>query len=109
MEGRKQGFGEGREESRALVEGGKKAGLWWRLRLSLAGAATTIILFAATSILLSRQRRLCRDKKNCRDKHTCVATKDVFCCDKHYCLSRPKLYLWQLPPMICVTEAVLRL
>ena len=57
------------------------------------------IMFVMTKIFLSQQRFCC-------DKHTFVTTKDVFCCDKHMfvmtnmCLSRQKLYLWQLPPMI---------
>ena len=75
--------------------------------------------------VLSRQARICRDKRKlvCRDKtfassnillsrqnfclvkHTLVATKDVLCRDKHVFvatkhLSRQKLYLWQLPPVL---------
>ena len=61
--------------------------------------------------LLSRQNYACRDKylslqRFCRGKHTFVATKDVLCCDKRVFvatktyLSRQKLYLWQLPPVI---------
>ena len=38
----------------------------------------------------------------CCDKHTFIATKDVFCHDKHVCwrLLWQKSYLWQLLPMI---------
>ena len=70
--------------------------------LSLTGYDTSII-FVATSLLLSQQTRICRDKtrhlsrqKNaCRDKHAFVATNT--------CLSRQKLYLWQLPSVITCT------
>ena len=69
------------------------------------------IFIATNVILLTRQAYFCRDKhlsqqKFCRGKHTFVVTKGMFCCDKHVfvttntCLSRQKLYLWQLPPMI---------
>ena len=65
--------------------------------VSLAGAATSII-FVAINVSLSRQRF-------CRNKIMFVATDT--------CLSRQKLYLWQLPPMIglghfnkCFSEAV---
>ena len=47
---------------------------------------------------------------NTWQKHSFLATKNVFCCDKHVCrnhvfvatkhLSQQKLYLWQLPPII---------
>jgi len=57
-------------------------------------------LFVVTNVL-SRQNYVCLDK------HSFVATKDVFCVcrDKHVfvatkLLSREKLYLWQLSPMI---------
>ena len=56
---------------------------------------------------LSWQTRVCQDKQNfCHDKHTFVAKKDILCSHKHVfvaintCLSRQKIYLWQLPPMI---------
>ena len=41
-----------------------------------------------------------------------VATKDMFCRDKqvfvltNVCLLQQKLYMWQLPPMICVSVSV---
>ena len=54
--------------------------------VSFMGTATSII-FAATSILLSRQNT------------SSVATK--------LCLSRQKLYLWQLPPMCCCRVGVI--
>ena len=69
--------------------------------------------------VLTRQTRVCRDKSKlvatkllpwqnyvCCNKHTSIATKDVFCHDNQAfvptktCLSRPKWYSWQLPPMI---------
>ena len=61
-------------------------------------------VFVATKICLSRQ-------KFYRNKHTSVETKDVFCRDKHVFvatkrLSRQKLYLWQLPPMIDILLVV---
>ena len=46
--------------------------------------------FVVTSLLLLRQTRVCRDKT--RD--------DVFSRDKRVCLSRQKLYFWQLPPLV---------
>ena len=93
-------------------------GLEW-YRLSLAGAATSIIfvvtkhvfcryksVFVATKLLLW-QTCFCRNKYNfCRDKFTSittnifVATKHVFCCDKNMLvmikvLSRQKFLLQQ--------------
>ena len=89
-----------------------------RTKLSLAGATTSII-FVETRLLL-RQMYACRDKHVFvttklssrqayfyRDKLNFVATK-IVCRDKqktcfvaiNTCLSRQKLYLWQLPPMI---------
>ena len=59
--------------------------------------------FVTTSLLLSRQTRVCRDKtcflsqqkhtcllqqKFCHGKHTFVVTKDVFCRNKHVCLDK---------------------
>ena len=86
-------------------------------KISLAGAATSII-FVATKTCLSRQNtsfvatKVCLSRQNfCRHKHvfvatysrqfflyTFVGTKDAFVATK--LLSRQKLYLWQLPPMI---------
>ena len=92
-------------------------------KLSLAGAATSIIFVATNTFVATKDDKtfittntcFCRDKHNFvatniilsqqkfgRDKHAFVATKDVFCRDKHAAkrLSRQKRYLWQLPPMI---------
>ena len=66
-------------------------------RLSLAGAATSIIfvtwqIFVATNIILSRRAYFCCDK------HVFVATKYVFlswqkyaCCDKHVLVATKRL------------------
>ena len=75
-----------------------------------------IISVATNTTELFVETNICRDKHDkimfvetniCRDKHSFVVTKDVFCVcrDKHVfvatkLLSREKLYLWQLPPMI---------
>ena len=77
------------------------------------------IFVAIKDVLSSRQTRVCRDKSKLvatevslsgqtvyRDKIMFVATKiclsrqAFFCRDKRRVLSRQKLYLWQLPPMI---------
>ena len=47
--------------------------------LSLAGAATSIISVATKRL----SRQIFVNKKLCRDEHISVATKDVFCRDKH--------------------------
>ena len=76
-------------------------------------------MLVATKLCLSQQAYFCHDKKKTcfvatkvlfRQKYVCrnksfVATKDVFCRDKHVfkatqLLLRQISYLWQLPPMI---------
>ena len=66
--------------------------------------------FVATNTCLSQQNYVCRYKylswqMFCRGKHTFVATRDMFCVFvAKIFLSRHKLYLWQLPPMITKWE-----
>ena len=80
--------------------------------LTLARAATSII-FVATNFF-SRQTRVCRYKRLfCRNKSMFVPTK-VFRDKKMFVatntlLSRQKLYLWQLPPMIENSTDTLRM
>ena len=71
-------------------------------------ATNTTELFVETNICRDKHDKIMFVETNiCRDKHSFVVTKDVFCVcrDKHVfvatkLLSREKLYLWQLPPMI---------
>ena len=74
--------------------------------LSLAGAATSII-FVATKVCLSRQTFFCPEKLLSGRTYFCC-DKTVFCSDKHVfvakkSLSRQKLYLWQLSPMLVLS------
>ena len=66
-------------------------------------------MLVMTKLLLHMTNTFCQDK-SC-SKHTFVMTKDVFCHDKqntqqtYMCLSRQKLYLWQLLPMILLMHS----
>ena len=98
--------------------------LFWTVVLRLAESSLTMHSIIGGSCY---QYHFCRDKSMfvarkkkkawtyfCRDKHNFVATKDVFCRNKHVfvatntcfiatkLLSRQKLYLWQLPPIIAL-------
>ena len=80
------------------------------IKVSLAGAATSIIS-VATSTCLSRQKYACPDRRFCRDKHNCVVTK-YFCRNKAFvainiCRDKRR-YLWQFPPMISRTSGQVR-
>ena len=70
-------------------------------------------VFVATKHVLSRKIKLknaCRDKNILsRQSHVCFATNIILSrqntcflatCTRNTCLSRQKLYLWQLPPMM---------
>ena len=82
--------------------------LWGRFLgqslVSLAGDATSIIF--VTRKLLSRQTRVCHEK-------TCLLSRQKYACrDKTFiatdaCLSRQKLYLWLLSPMIALEQNAL--
>ena len=90
---------------------------WQELpRVSFFVATNTCLsretFFSSNKIRLLSQKYACRHKKRC-EYHFCRDKTNIFCRDKHTfvaekktrVLSRQKLYLWQLPPMICAMAA----
>ena len=64
--------------------------------------------FVPTNVCLPRQKKLSRQNYVCRDKIFWLR-QAYFCRDKHVffatkLLSRQKLYMWQLPPMMLITH-----
>ena len=79
--------------------------------VSLAGTATSIIFFILYKIsLLSRQKYYCREKTFVatniilsRQNTSILSSQQKTCfVVTNTCLSRQKLYLWQLPPMVMI-------
>ena len=71
--------------------------LLWETYMFVATKLLSWQILVATNIILSRQ-------KFCCDKHMLLMAKDVFCHDKH--VLQQKWYLWQLPPVIAVTQSM---